>query len=234
MRRSRVYLGLSIISLAVAALLSHVADGAHCRFESSDCFADGDQAPADTASGAREDLYDHAISGRFDQAIQIAQRLTARDANDSWVALYHAYALRGDDRIEESADRYTHALQLAEQQENARVAIDALTGRAACRIASDDVSGADRDLTRALEIATRAENTRRTDSSAYQLACIHAQRAVVYTRIRSAGTSEFEKQRAVRWLKLARARGYDNMQHMRHDLDLGPLAGYSPYESLFD
>ncbi|MBK8206882.1 MAG: hypothetical protein IPK87_08860 [Planctomycetes bacterium] len=232
MRRSRVYLGLSIISLAVAALLGHVADRTHCPLRSSDCFMDCEQAPQDDA--AREELYDHAISGRHDEAIQIAERLAARDVNDTWATLYLAYALRGAERTDESTERYSQALLLAEQQEDATAAIDALTGRAACRLAGDDVAGADRDLERAYEVATRAENTRRSECSAYQLACIHAQRAAVYARLRSAVTADTEKQRAVRWLKLARARGYDNMRHMRHDQDLGPLAGYSPYESLFD
>ncbi|MCC7509917.1 MAG: hypothetical protein IT464_11195 [Planctomycetes bacterium] len=232
MRRSRVYLGLSIISLAVAALLGHVADGANCPFGSSDCYMDCEQAPQDDTAHAQ--LYEYAISGRHDEAIQIAQRLAARDVNDAWATLYHAYALRGAQRMDEATERYSQALLLAEQQEDAQAAIDALTGRAACRTAGDDVAGADRDLTRALEIATRAESTRHTKISAYQLACIHAQRAAVYSRIRSSGTADIEKQRAVRWLKLARARGYDNVRHMRHDQDLGPLAGYSPYESLFD
>lgn len=232
MRRSRVYLGLSIISLAVAALLAHGVDRTHCPLRSSDCYLDCEQPPQDAAT--HEELYDHAISGRHNEAILIAERLAARDVNDAWATLYHAYALRGAERMDESTERYSHALLLAEQQDDAPAAIDALTGRAACRIAGDDVAGADRDLARAHEIATRAENTRRSTTSAYQLACIHAQRAVVYARLKSAVTADTEKQCAVRWLKRARARGYNNMRHMRHDQDLGPLAGYSPYESLFD
>lgn len=228
MRRSRLYLCLSVLMLAVGVGASHFSDG--CPLRRGNCSHKQQRHQVDY-----QRLYQYAISGNDAAAVAVAEKLLAKKPGEREVLLYYGYALRGAGRHHDAEAAYTNAIEPAKGN-NAEtwVLIDAYTGRAAARIAQGDIAGADRDLSRAMEYANRAEHRNRSQRSAYQLACVHAQLSVVYESLKGRHTAELERSRAVDWLNKALQRGYDNEQHMRADRDLDPIKAYPGYLALFE
>ncbi|MBX3460757.1 MAG: hypothetical protein KF696_12480 [Planctomycetes bacterium] len=224
MRRSRVYLGISILSLVIGVGIARSTEHRRqsCR----------ERAPQQQQLNFQQ-LYEEAIAGNDKAAIATAERLLESNPRHQEALLFYGYALRGDGRHADAEEAYSRVLKPRKRHVDTWILIDAYTGRAAARIGLGDIPGADQDLSEAMRLANLREQKHRDQTSAYQLACVHAQLAVVYEHLKGRHTAALERSRAVDWLLKARKRGYSNDRHMRNDRDLAPLHTYPDYLAIF-
>lgn len=212
MRKTSLYIALSVLAMIAAFWLGELDRQGKLHCPAATC------TRADVSAYQR--LYENAIEGRFHRAARVASRMTQADPTNTEARLYLAYALRGLNQPEAAAAQYTRILGHSAEP---WMLIDAWTGRAAAYLDKGKASAADEDLTAALALAQQEEARHNNSRTAYQLACIYAQRTALYESLGSTSTAERESTQAQEWLQSATTRGYNNQRHIRNDLDLQPL-----------
>lgn len=222
MRKSRIYLGLGVLSLMAAFVIAELPRVCGHARSIGNCRA---HRTIKSHVPSYHIMYGHAIAGRFDQAVDCARQRLAADPRDAESRLYLAYSLRGRGDLAQAESDYTAALEQANAQGEIAnwIAIDALTGRAACRLAIDSAAAAEADLLAAKDLALAEEAMLENPRTAYQLACIYAQFSSVYTSLAMRGSEKATRNMAMGYLQQARERGYDNDYHVLNDLDLQPI-----------
>ncbi|MBZ0135352.1 MAG: hypothetical protein K8I27_03125 [Planctomycetes bacterium] len=219
MRKSRLYLSLSIMSM-IAAVVLGVAQGACGRGLGAVC---GERSFQRNSVYAAFEARDFASMSRHAEAL-----IADGDALNGH--RLQAYALRGQGRLDEAIVAY-HESMLREsgREVPAPVLVDAYVGLADCfnRMGLKDRA---RDwIDRAQQDATDQLKQRCDDGAHYQLACVLSVRSGIET----GETSEILRAFAIKHLQLAIEAGFDSWEHMLADLDLDPLRSEARFQALF-
>ena len=220
MRKSRLYLSLSIISM-IAAVGVGIAQGQCERY-----------CPVTTCSI----IYDHehqAISAfearDFDAMNRHANALIS-DGDTLNGRRWNAYSLRGQGRLDEAISAYHesmhresgHAVPLP-------VLIDSYVGLADC-FARQGLRERARDwIDRAQEDAVSLLREHQDQDTHYQLACVLA----VRSSIEEGPAAEVIRSLALEQLRLAIRHGFDNWDHLRADIDVDALRSDPRFQTLF-
>lgn len=231
MRKSSLYLGLSVIALVVGVALGEAKNlGFDCRVA---CPVVCDSHDMKFSTDELNRHYDEAFrmvqTGDF-EAMEFHARRVLDVSNSAVAHELNAYALRGQGRHAESIAKYRDAIRLSEGSPYRDVVTgDSWIGIAANFAAMGETEEALEAATRAVEFAHERVRTERNDSAHYQLACAYATRSGI-----EGGTTSADSGAAFAHLNLAMSKGFDNLPHMRGDLDLKPLHGDKRFERLLN
>ena len=239
MRKSRLYLGLSIISLIVGVAMGEAREwGVDChggcpfdRHVQCETRCDRDLAETPVSYHYHE-AFRMVQTRDYDAMAEHAQVCVDREG-DSISYEMLAYARRGQGLHTESIALYTRAMEELRYESHTLddrdlIVADCLVGRAANYIAIGNHGLAQRDLREAKKIAERRVERHDGKSAHYQLACVFATRSL----LADDDQARDDVESALSELKLAINREYDNWLHMRGDLDLTPLHGNSEFHEI--
>lgn len=240
MRKSRLYLALSVLSLVFGVALGHAqqrCDGRQheCPFGLND-FGHGGECreeiatPAEAASLRRETLR-MVQTGDYDTMQQNAEYLVAIEPDNAFHHEMLGYALRGRQMHRTSNLSYERALKLALADEvaNAPIICDSHIAMAANYQALGERENALESIGAALRLAEQNRRAYQDEAAYYQLACALAVRST----IREGRPALVDRGSALANLRFAIEKGFDGWDHMQGDLDLEALHGYAPFEELF-
>ncbi|MEZ5993359.1 MAG: tetratricopeptide repeat protein [Planctomycetota bacterium] len=237
MRRSRLYLALSILSLVFGVALGQAQDhcaGRECPF--SVCDTDDCQSPDTIRFGSDPEFHlDEAFRSVQTRDYSTMQRHAAAllkyDNTDPISHELLAYSLRGQEQYAESIEAYEKAIDLGLEGRypNIMVVCDSYIGIAANYDASGEHEKAIENIENALRIAEERRKLEQSDDAYYQLACAYAVRSGMELGKQSAK----DRGSAIANLKFAIVKGFNNWDHMRGDLDLKALHGHAAFNELF-
>jgi tetratricopeptide (TPR) repeat protein len=215
MRRTGIYMILAVVAMGSAFWIAEFKP--RCGWHQS--------VRSDVAKrNVYQQMYEAAINGCFHGAAKTARRLIATNELDYEAHLFLGYALRGLNDHEGALQAYADTRLIAERYLGPRgtwVIVDARTGEAAAHIALGNLENAWQVLDEALAIAEQAEAHDASQTTAYQLACLHAQLASL-ARAQGADAGDATAD-ALHFLKTSMERGYGNLRHIHNDLDLAPI-----------
>lgn len=215
MRRSRLYLCLSILSLGVAGFFAAVDGRCERGFECS---------VADPADHHREQMYVALVDRNPDAMMRHAGELMAHDRIDGYRMYGYAWRMKGEYQL--AADAYSECLSSERTSKDVPLIIDAFIGRAAANAALGKLELAATDINHAATVSlARLENRPDDPWAHYQLACVYAVRSTIVTR-------GHDRAKALESLRLAIESGFDAFEHMRADIDLDSLHGSAQFEKL--
>ena len=215
MRRSRLYLCLSILSLGVAGFFAAVDSRCQRGFECS---------VANPADHHREQMYVGLVDRNPDTIMRHAGELMAHDRIDGYRMYGYAWRMKGEHQL--AADAYSECLASDRTHKDVPLIIDAFIGRAAAYAALGRLDLAKTDIDHAASVSHARLDDRPDDPWAhYQLACVYAVRSTIVTR-------GYDRDRALEYLQLAIVNGFDAFEHMRADIDLASLHGSKQFEKL--
>ncbi|MCB9895511.1 MAG: hypothetical protein H6839_13770 [Planctomycetes bacterium] len=229
MRWSRLYLVLSIASLAVGVGMANCKKH-DCR-ERIECTAPGTSHRVVTPLAPLNAAYDALRARDFADMAAQADLLIAHKEADIGHAL-RAYAVRGQGRHEEAIIQYGTTMLLlggAEGSDNIPLLADCYIGRASCYKALGETDRALEDIEAAKLLVGEQLKYRRDDSAHYQLACVYATESELQEDMQAART----RGKAIAQLRVAIAKGFNDWAHMRADLDLDPLREDPGFNALF-
>lgn len=220
MRRSRLYLSLSIISM-IAAVGVGIAQS-HCdRFrEHRECtiLVDHDMH-AQAAFEARD----------FNALARHAEALTASGDTIDGRRL-HAYALRGRGDLDAAISAYHESMHRESGRKVPQpVLIDSYVGLADCFGRQGLNERAREWIKRASESAHEQLERRPDEASHYQLACVLA----VHSTIVDDKVAEVYRKLAIEHLRIAIKKGFNSWDHLRADIDVDALRSEAQFQALF-
>jgi hypothetical protein len=251
MRRSSLYLTLSIVSLLVAVGIG-VAQK-NCRYFKQHCTFNCKPKPQTKAGPARgaisvedahEATWDAFHARDFDT--MAAEAIVLADSDEPVEGLrLRAYALRGQGRYADAAIAYTKTMDAAteafpERQHNSDLPsreirnclmfqCEAYIGRAICRHHLGETANATADIDAGLALARSLAREWGGEPERYMLACAYAVQSEMLPGV-EANTARLK---AIGQLQRAVEHGFTDWQHARADLDLDSLRGESAFRSLF-
>ena len=258
MRRSTIYLGISLALLGVG-LFNACRKG---RRNSSTCTCRTTDKPVNTQPGSvtgtqapvapqpgretprqlLDEAYEHGLGGDYDSASRKARMAAVKLelAQEPWsqraeAELMLAYAERGYEMFSSSIGTHNRIIQRGKTHGDIEpdVLIDAHVGRAAAQAELFQFQFARDDLATALELALQqAEGDDPDGRAAYQLACVYAVRSQLWEKEGDPSAAERDRQLALNRLRIARRNGYENFRHMVADLDLASLRGTPEFKAL--
>jgi tetratricopeptide (TPR) repeat protein len=213
MRKSRLFLGLSVISMIAAVGLGMAQD--HCPYSCTPVcqVLDSDKGEVYAAFEQRD----------FEAMEHHARELINRGRTVEGRRLV-AYALRGQGRHREAIAAYHESMQDSPRP----VRIDACVGLADCfaGLGMPD---------RALEWINLAEKEARDQLSSggsearyYALACVLS----VRSGIEQGKNADISRARAIEYLHRAIGSGFDSWAHMEADQDLDPIRDMPEFKAL--
>lgn len=237
MRKSRLYLALSVLSLVFGVALGQAQDrcgGHECPFTT---------AGTDNCRQTGTVGFDTDTAFHFDEAfrsVQTRDYLTMQrhaaallkfDSTDPISHELMAYSLRGQEQHAASIEAYENAIEfgLEGRSPSIMVVCDSYIGIAANYEAMGEREKALENITYALRIAEERRSMDQSDDAYYQLACAYAVRSGMDEGSQGAR----DRGSAIAFLKFAIAKGFDNWAHMRGDLDLKALHGHAAFDALF-
>lgn len=224
MRWSRVYLGLSIVSLLVAVGMG--AAKKHCSHRHNLCTL---QRSVPTAQPEPYSIAYSAMRERdFATMASQADILIAGDYPEIGHAL-RAYALRGQGRYEEAIEHYTSVLVLDSSGVSDALRSDCYVGRAACFNALEETERAREDIQAAKELTKALVRSENDKGAHYQMACIYS----IESQVNDGTSVSIAHGWACAQLRLAIKKGFNSWDHMHADLDLDPLRNSPRYKELF-
>lgn len=219
MRRTHLYLTLSIVSMMVAFGLG-VAQK-QCRY--SKCEVKPELVKPEPVSV--EPVWSALYARDFDRMAAEAILLTDSEYPGEGLRL-RAYALRGQGRYNEADAAYTEALA------KSRATIekcDCYIGRALCRSMLGQKVAAQDDIARAKQLAMAQVKRKESTDHLYQFACVLAVESTMLEGLRA----EEARLAAIGKFQSAISAGFNNWEHARADLDLDALRGDHRFQELF-
>lgn len=221
MRKSRLYLSLSIISM-IAAVGVGVAQS-HCKrnCHQRECIiAVQHELDAREAFETRDFA---ALSHQADALIADGEALDGRR--------WKAYALRGQGRLDDAIAAYHESMHSESGHAVQRpLLIDSYIGLADCLARKGQYARAKDWIERAHEEAIDQLERTPDEGAHYQLACVLAVRSTI-SKTKAAG---IYRGLAIEQLKLAIRKGFDSWDHMRADIDLDALRAELEFQALFN
>ena len=221
MRRSRLYLTLSIISMiaAVGVGIGQSRCRGHCPITECSIIPTDHQSRAMNALQTRDF---QAMLKHADALIDQGDKVDGRRLK--------AYALRGQGDLDNAIAAYHESMHRESGEEVERpVLIDAYVGLADC-FARLGLKERARDwIGRAEEEAVTQLAEGADRHSLYQMACVLA----VRSSIEEGRVAKVYRGFAIEQLTLAIERGFDSWDHMRGDIDLDALRGEPQFQALF-
>jgi tetratricopeptide (TPR) repeat protein len=240
MRRSRLYLTLSIVSLLVAVGIGVAQKRCgYFKHQHACPFKEDDSGTAcEPAAKADVAVWEAFDARDFDDMATQATILLDREDQIEGRRL-RAYALRGQRRYEKAEAAYTDAMSYGPPQDSEAtgytrwrhlsVQCEAHIGRAICRYQLRNATGAKRDINAALTFGRMLTRDWGDESDHYLLACAYAVQAEMLQG-EEAGNARL---RAIGQFQRAIELGFNDWQHARADLDLDSLRGEPVFLALF-
>ena len=256
MRRSSLYLTLSIVSLLVAVGMGVAQKRCgyfkqHFTFnckQRSDCRVSPQRVSPEqdviSVPDTPNAIWDAFYARDFDT--MAAEAIVLTDSENPVEGLrLRAYALRGQSRYAESEKTYTETLDAASRAYSEDLAdselprhlkrmrlvyqCEACYGRAICRHELNQPVGATDDINSALSLARSLARAWGGQDDYYALACVYA----VQAKMLSGKDAQEARLKAIGWFQKSLELGFDNWLHARADLDLDSLRGEPAFQALF-
>lgn len=218
MRKSRLYLSLSIISM-IAAVGVGIGQ-THCdRYRGACVVYDNPESEARSAFEARDF---QSLLYHSDSLIEQGETLEGRR--------FRAYALRGQGDLEQAVAAYHESMHHDSGRSVPKpLMIDAYVGLADCFARMGLNERAREWIERARQDAESQLRRRNDDGASYQMACVLAVQSSIEEGEIARGLRAF----AIEHLRAAIKHGFDNWDHMRADIDLDALRGEPQFQALF-
>jgi hypothetical protein len=246
MRRSRLYLTLSIVSLLVAIGIGVAQKRCGYFKHQRSCSIRHDNRNADVTAARNTDsaVWDAFYARDF--ADMAAQATVLHDREDPVEGMrLRAYALRGQRRYAEAEATYTETMaqvldspaQVSQDSFSPKygtwkrmsIRCEALIGRAICRHQLRKTAGAKEDMDAALKLARILARDWRSESDHYMLACAYA----VQAEMLHGEDANKARLKAIGQFQQAIELGFDSWEHARADLDLDSLRTEPAFLALF-